>query len=334
MQSIGAFWAWWQSSGAADTAAAIEAGEPERMVSEIGSRVAAVHPRLGWELTPGRTSRHVLVVSSEGDAHLRAVARRWRRAAPAADATWDYSDVRLPAASPEGLVLGVDDVDVDVNDVQVSARVDGAAIDVGLFHPAFPDLPERQRVRVTFLLLDQVLGEEAVETWVGSVEALTTPPLDPVPLATLPDVVDQVRDLHLDEGGRPTWMLLEGQDPKGLPVIASAQVPLKAATAPHLDTYVGVAVPYTERTDGGLPDVGSLGPLRQLEDHLAGRLSESGRVVAHQSHDGVRILHIYVDGATPAAEQVRAAVGGWDQGTVEVEVKPDPAWDEVAHLRP
>jgi len=262
------------------------------------------------------------------------VARRWRQAAPAPDATWEYSDVRLPAASAEGLVLGVDGDDVDANDVLVSARVNGAAVDVGLFHPSFPEMPEKRRRRVTFLLLHQVLGEEALETWVGSVEALATAPLDPVPLASLPDVVEQVRDLHLDEAGRPTWMLFEGQDTKGLPVIASAQVPLRATTAPHLDTYVGVTVPYSDRTDGGLPGPGSLGPLRQLEDHLARRLGGSGRVVAHQSHDGVRILHIYVDSATPAAEQVRAAVVGWDQGTVRVEVTPDPAWDEVAHLRP
>jgi hypothetical protein len=104
-------------------------------------------------------------------------------------------------------------------------------------------------------------------------------------------------------------------------------------TAPHLDTYVPVVVPYAERTDEGLPGPGSLTELRGLEDHLRERLGGSGRVVAHQSHDGVRVLHLYVDGTTPALEQVRAAVRGWEQGPVEVSAQPDPAWDAVRHLR-
>ena len=78
---------------------------------------------------------------------------------------------------------------------------------------------------------------------------------------------------------------------------------------------------------------GSLEALRALEDHLADRIGDSGRVVAHQSHRGMRVLHIYVDSTTPAVEQMRAAVNAWEQGRIRVQVTTDPGWHNVAHLR-
>jgi hypothetical protein len=73
--------------------------------------------------------------------------------------------------------------------------------------------------------------------------------------------------------------------------------------------------------------------LRALEDHLTSRVGNSGAVLAHETSSGRRTLHLYVDSTTPAAEQVRVAVGGWAEGPVRVSVVPDPAWEHVAHLR-
>jgi hypothetical protein len=128
-------------------------------------------------------------------------------------------------------------------------------------------------------------------------------------------------------------VLLQGQAPDGQPVIAAAQTPLKAVTAPELDTHVRLRVPYSDRNESGLPGPESLALLRALEDHVTARLEGSGRVVGHLTHDGVRVLHVYVDSGTPAVEQVRAAVGVWTQGRVELQSQPDPGWLAVAHLR-
>jgi hypothetical protein len=334
--AVDAFWAWWRGEGALTMAAAIEADAPDRVIEEIGSRVEAIHPELEWELAPGRDAAHLLVVTAAGDPELRAVARRWRRAAPVPDPSWEYSDLRPAAVDPWALTVTLepDGVPLAAADVLVSARVSGTEIDVGLFHPAFPDLSgDDARLRAAALLLVEILGEHALETWVGTVAALSMSPLDPIPLPTLPDVVRQLRDLHTDEDGAPVRGLLEGTDARGNPVVAIAQLPLKAATAPHLDTHVQVAVPYADQEENGLPGAGSHELLRRLEDHLTERMGDSGRIVASQSHGGVRVLHLYVDGATPAAEQVRAAVSGWEQGVVRIRVDHDPAWDGVSHLR-
>src|SRR3954469_8302338 len=167
-ESIRGFWAWWQTAGAARTAEAIAGPQPARMVDEISGHVHAVHPGLAWELGPGQgASEHVLVVTAEGDPALRGLARRWRIAAPEPDATWEYSDVRLPAPDVEHVVLRLVEVDLDAGSATADVRVEGTALDVVVHHPAYPQLPQEARDTATFLLLDAVLGESVVETWIG-----------------------------------------------------------------------------------------------------------------------------------------------------------------------
>jgi hypothetical protein len=333
VETIAAFWSWWREQGAEQTALAIEDGAPERMVALLSERVQAIEPGLAWELGRGPDSRHVLVVTCEGNPALRAVARRWRRASPPADAVWEYSDSRPPVDDPAGTVLTLGDTELDLASAIALARVSGADLDVAVYHPAFIAMPDDERRIATYLMLDTVLGEAAMETWIGTVEVAPEPPIDPVPLIGLRSVVRELSTRFTDEEGAPNWALMRGMTPDGHPVLASAQIPLRAASAPHLDTYVGVGVQFSDLTDEGLPGPGSLNSLRDLEGHLNGRLGGSGRIVAHQTHEGVRTLHVYVDGTTPAVEQLRAAIVGWDQGAISVEVKPDPAWQLVRHLR-
>lgn len=331
---IGDFWQWWAAEGARAVAAAIADREPGRIVAALSARVDAVHGGLAWELGPGgEHSQHVLVVTAAGDPALRPLARRWRLAAPPADAVWAYADMRQPTADAGAVSLEIDGQQVDLARATAGARVVGAAVDVSVHHPAWAALEPQTRTQAAFLLLDTVLGEAAVETWLGEVSAAELEPLDAIPLTGLRSVVRSLEEQHVGADGEPTWAVLEGTGPTGRPVLAMTQVPLRAATAPHLDTHVAVVVPYTDATEQGLPGADSLPRLRSLEEHLTDRVGPSGRLVAHESHDGVRVLHLYVDGSTPAAEQLRAGVSGWDQGRVQVASQVDPGWAAVAHLR-
>ncbi len=73
-------------------------------------------------------------------------------------------------------------------------------------------------------------------------------------------------------------------------------------------------------------------PGRPLGDRLSEVLGADGRVVAHQSSDGVRLLHAYVDGTSEAADRVAATAAEWDQGDAQTVVTPDPGWALVNHL--
>lgn len=316
--------------------AAVDAESPHEIVPVLSQAVAAIHPGLDWELGDGTEARHALVVSAAGDPDLRAIARRWRRSAPLPDEIWEYADTRQPVRDIAGVSLEVDGVHFGFDSATVAATVDAdrGCVDVVVHHPEFATASQTVAEQVTFLMLDGALGEEAVETWIGDISPTGVPSSDAIPLGDLAAVIDDLRDKLTGDDGDGTWVILQGETRRGEPVLASASLPLRPMIAPHLDTHVGVTLQYSKRAPNGWPAASSLDQLRAMEDHIDGRLGGSGRIVAHESASGARTLHFYVDGLTPAAEQIRAAVVGWAEGGVKVTVDADPGWDRVAHLKP
>lgn len=330
---IADFWDWWTSAGARSCAAAIEGGDPHRVTEDISRHVEALQAGLAWEFAPGEVSEHVLVVTAEGDAALRGLTRQWLLAAPPADATWSYSDLRPPARDVEGIVLSAEDSpDIAFGKVTVAASLRGTAFDVVVHHPAFPELPPAARARIAFLALDAALGEAAVECWVGAVETSTVAPTDGIGLAAVATAVDDLAREYLDADGNPGWQLLETATAAGRG-LASTVVPLDPLLAPDLSVHVGVAVEYADRTAEGLPGPASLQRLRDLEDRLVGVLGRDGMVVAHETSSGLRVLHAYVRPGPVASRRALAAELSWPEGPLRVTVEDDPGWQAVRHLR-
>lgn len=326
--AIAAFWQWWAGISP-ELADAIPAGRLPSYADAISGRVHAIDSRLAWEFGAGTGSEHQLTVTAGGDPDLRRVARRWLRAAPTADATWAFHDLRQPSGLNATLQIG--DQSIHFADVRVAATRSGSGLDVVVSHPVFGQLAEGLRGQITFLALDAALGEEAVELWLDGVEAGAVEAPGARPLAALPGIVaDVVADVMPE--GEMGWALMEGQGPRG-PVLVLALNRLSSVQAPDLDQHVAVDVPYADRTEAGLPGAGSLDALRHLEEHLSQRIDGSGRLVAVESSAGVRTLHFYVDSTTTAADQVRVASEGWPQGRVTVNVELDPGWEAVRPFR-
>jgi hypothetical protein len=330
---LAGFWDWWSSEGRELAEQSINGVvEPQAFAQPMAERVGQLG-QLGWDLTAGETSEHVLVITGAGDPAARALARRVVLAAPDADATWSYVDSRPPAPDPEAVAHSADgSPPVDFSQVQVTARLEGSRFDLLLHHPSFADLPEESRLQITFLALDAALGEVDTELWLGEVQPVEFPPLDGFGLSALRAVVRDLKSQRLDQDGRPRWAMLSGETQDG-PLVAMARVPLHALTAPNLDTYVAVVLPFRHRTDDGLPDEGSLEPLAEFERRLERELGVSGQVVAHMSTAGVRTLHVYVDSAADVLPTVKALSRSWDQGSARVHDMADPGWSAVSHLR-
>lgn len=330
-RAITAFWRWWADGGARRSATAVERGDVRRVVPEITSLIEAVDPGLSWEFVPGRDgSAHRLTVTAAGVTELRGAARRWLAAAPPADRTWCFGDLRDPVS---GCALHFRDRRLGFDEAEVVVDVGLSRADVIVHHPAFAGLSGPDRGIAAYLLLDAVCGEAAVELWVGSIRAnATAPGDDAVALRALPGILRDLAEDNTDEWGGPAWQILHGDTPGG-PMVAVVRVPLVALSAPEFDRHVAIGVPYTDVEACGLPGPLSLPGLRDLEDHLTDRIGAAGECVGAESCDGRRLLHFYVDSTTPADEQLRVAASGWDQGEVTVRVTDDPGWRKVRHLR-
>ncbi len=335
---IAGFWNWWTAEGADAVAAAITADQETVMVELLDEHLGPVAPGLAWELSEGATSRYRLVVGADGDPDLRAVARRWLRAAPESSTSWEYTDVRPPAADLTDVVLSLEDrPTITLDEVVVAIERRGHLLDVLVHHPAFPELSDEETTEATLAAVDAALGETDVQTWIGRLEATTQTPAGAVGLRDLAGAVADLRADSVYEDGTPTWVLLRGSGPRGQ-LVAAAQVPLASASAPHLDQHVMVRLGFGDRAEDGLPDPEALEALRDLEDHLveqlAGELGDSAHLLAQETTDGVRTLHFYVESTAAIPERVAAlVVEAWPEGSVEVGHEMDPDWSAVRHLR-
>ncbi|WP_421742865.1 hypothetical protein [Cellulomonas sp.] len=194
--AIADFWSWWSTVGH-DQAAAVfddDARTPQDLDAFATAVARKIDPLgLAFETGPGRVARHVLVVTAAGDPDLRELAQRWLTAAPAPDDAFEYAAFRQPVADPSGTSLRFGDTVVDIASMTVVPQVDGRQVHVSVSHPAFAGAPEEVRGQVTFLFLDALLGEEAVEAGIGAVTWTGDPQPDGIPILGLPALVESAR---------------------------------------------------------------------------------------------------------------------------------------------
>jgi Family of unknown function (DUF695) len=328
--AVPGFWRWWTTEGARHCAHLLDSGNTRAIEPVLGPAVSRVHPDLAYEIGPVDDGGWLLVVTAAGDPPLRATARRWLRAAPPPDGQWRYADTRQPSPVAETAVLTITGREIPFADLCTGWQVDDdrLRVDVAVHHPAFAALDEDTRLEIGFLALDALLGEEAVELWVGEVSAVVDEPPGATSLAALRSAVRDLAARH--SGPEPTWQLMRATASDGRPVTALVRLPLTSAAAPALDAHVRVEVPFAAE-ESGLPRPEALDRLRALEDRLTDLLGDDGRVVAHLTSGGLRTVHVYADSATDAAERVVATIEA--HPGARATVTADPAWEAVAHLR-
>jgi hypothetical protein len=212
--AIAAFWSWWATARsrferALNNASTGTPPAPE-LAEEMTRQVKAIAPGLAWEFGPGgHGSRQYPCVTGEGNPELRPVAERWVRAAPPADAAWEYYPARPP--TPEEALEGVLQLPgrfraqrLRLAEARLDVRIDEdhQLLDVGVYHPMLRKLPEQTRATPAFLLLGWLLGEDGMERRVGRVDIHSTEPAGTVAAEALPEVVRALADRHPTPPGR------------------------------------------------------------------------------------------------------------------------------------
>jgi hypothetical protein len=327
--AIAGFWHWW-TSHRADVLAAVEGGHPEGLVDILEPAVAAVHPRLDWEIAASELKRFTLVVTSGGNPDVRGIAERWALSAPDdPDVEFAATRRRDPSVLQSG-VLTVDDYEVALGELVAGTRVDPlkGKVDVVVHHPLFPLLDENHRAQVVFHGLDAALGEDDAARWLGTVEVSADQPIDAIPLASLGAVVDQLRPAG------DQWAALQGAGPRG-PILALMRRPFARVDRPLADTHVSIVLPYSPQANGMPDDESVPTEVERLEERVLGTLGGDGPHVVHLGHvtgGGQVVIHYYVDGFEVDPGPIARVVQGWTRGKGAVRVTHDPGWEAVAGL--
>jgi len=328
---VTAFWIWWRDEGAQRLAAAIAAGGVYgELPARVSALVDAIDPGLQWELGRGHSAEHSLCVTASGDAALRPLAERWRRAGPEPDTTWEFFAAR--PADPPALTntLEFGSWTIALAQTRVGLVVDDTrlSVDVACFHPAFAIMPTDARDQVTYLILDWLLGEDDVERWVGHVEHVTADPTGSLPADALAETVNGLSARHTE----PSWALLQGTTSNGHRLLVSARRPLRWIDYPLHDQHVTFTLPYANKRDDLLPQPDALEDLRTSEDQISALLGPAVEFVAHETAEGARVLHFYADSASPEPAR-RARLWADDHKSTRLEITHDPGWSAVRRYR-
>ena len=319
------FWAWWPGHGD-QIAAAIAAGKyDDRLIADISRGVRAIHPAMAWELSPGHAARHAFCISPEGSAGLRQVALRWAEAAPPADDLWEFHPSRQAASSLSSLAVGPTTFDFASMRAIASWDDQRQRVDVRLWHPGFDGAPQQVRLQVAFLFLDNLLGEDDVERWVGQIDILEAPTGGQTP-AELKAEVERRSD---ESAGSQDahWVLGSRQRPDGTTEIIVADGALKRIDHPFADHHATIAVHLgVDR----MPNDAEAEILNAEEDDLQARLDGAAIYVGRTTAAGVRTLH-YVTGMP---DGMRPAIDAWAASLPDSVVEGLPARRIKANFQP
>ena len=313
------FWTWW--SAARDrVASAIESGGfDQKLIEEVSRAVRGIDPRLAWEFAPGKRSKHALCISPEGNPETRPVALRWLASAPEPDATWEYHASRQASASLP--VLEVAGRRLDLGELRAISSWDDTRrrLDVRLWHDTFAQAPMPVRQQIGFLFLDNLLGEDEVERWIGEIEVLDAPSGGKAPAELKAEV-----DRHAADQAGETWVLAQGSGDRGAPVIVMADAGLKRIDHPFADQHVTIRI---QIEGGGMPDDALATTLNAEEDRLVGSLGDAAVLAARTTTPGERAIHFVAEDLG----RVRAGIDRWAQDApswrVGVDFQQDVAWE-------
>ncbi|HEY8090360.1 MAG TPA: DUF695 domain-containing protein [Polyangiaceae bacterium] len=329
--SIDAFWKWWQKSGAAFARGFDDGSGPKpALTAAMSKHVAAIHESLDWEFGKGVRSRHHLCLSGKGDPVLRVITERWVKRGPGADATWEFYPARQPSpGAGHRLEIAGHTVDLDAFTFSVTEDESRETLDIVAHHPVFKRIRDAKlRTQVLYLTLDDLLGEDGAERWLGAVDESRTPFASPVRYSELRARVE-------DLGKRATgerWAILKGT-PDGKPVFITTNLALKRIDHLLFDMHLTVAIRLLTVDPNGLMSKEEGDALTALEDRLVPALGPHGVLVGHETGRGLRTIHLRVMEGGPARGIVDGVVSSLCAGRATVTPQLDPRWDAVRAWR-
>lgn len=183
------FWAWFQEVAPAFYSA-IDDGKCHSLTDETSEKVKALSPSFAWVYGHGKGGHgHSLTISGEGIESQQLLALQWLKFAPLIDG-WTFYASRQPD-DIQGAAIDVGGTSFNATEIWVTPVIDeeNECIDLTVWHPKWPELEKKQRWTVTFLFLDEALGEYCTQSRVGEIRLENDRLADSFPLEELPEYV-------------------------------------------------------------------------------------------------------------------------------------------------
>ena len=137
---------------------------------EVSGKIDELLPGFAWVFGPGEAGGHSFTLSGEGVIHHQLLALQWVARAPRLPG-WSFHASRQ-AGTTSGIVLEIGGIRFSAREIWVTPMIDREAecFDLTLWHPAWERLPDQDKFRVSFLFLDEALGEYGTGWWIGQVD--------------------------------------------------------------------------------------------------------------------------------------------------------------------
>lgn len=318
-ERVARFWSRWPAIRTA-VEADLAAGAYGAGTEQLTDAIDAIHPELEWELSGGQTAANALCVTS-GNSALRPVSQRWRDAAPPADDMWEYHPARIAVGSER---FELADMRIDPADARIAVERDDDAeqLTVTVSHPEFRGLDDTLRFQAAFRMIDDLIGEDATERWIGSVDVTDVDMAWAGPISGLPSLVDEIADSAT--GSR--WVVFEDEDTRAGHAEVEVNLAIKRLDFIHFTDYLAVSISYDDPKGGGVPDPSAGRRLEELESELGNTLGDRGVQFARGLFPGVMVVHFFIH--PDAIELVDTWAAGHDD-VYDVEVTGDPSWDAL-----
>jgi hypothetical protein len=317
--TLAEFWDWWRSAGPR-IARSIDSHTPlaHEDIEDVSAHVHAVHEELAWEFAPGKNSRHAFTITPEGNVVLRRLTERLVRAGPAPDDTWEYYPARQPV--PE-FALNIAGQLFDGADWRFGIEVVDSKllVDLEAFHPKLKKIPKDARPRAGFIAVDQMFGEDAVETWIGG---LSFTDRDKHTKSTAADVHRAIASL-VEQSKEEVFSLAQGLDHSGRPLILTLNQRLKRLYHLFADTLVEVDFTLRAPDERGFPGPEELRDLGELEDRVV-TMAKDAVHVGHLTGRGHRTTYFYTEDAAALRSRLDATLR--DKAPYELRSNHDPEW--------
>lgn len=208
IDAIGRFWRWFIAS-AERLKNLYSSDRLESLTNEVNRELDKIEPELAWEMGPGKEKPYLFTISGEGNPRLRKLADLMIRLAPTDIEGWELYAAR-PARSAPGVVRLPESGEIFETikwkfiplEHPRTRRLDLVVVDDQLARSG-----RETALRAVSLYLDQVLGEDTVEAWIGEFRvesSIVAHGKKMYKMADLPDYLLSVTDREKSPFRKPT----------------------------------------------------------------------------------------------------------------------------------